>query len=130
MGYKFNAEILNGYKSRKNKSEATFEYGQGVIKINHIEIAEFDEIEIHIQPIIKKVSLMNSNGDDKVAIGYHISANLNISKEFSRYKKIDIDSQLDIEISEGISISECKIKNIDENNMILQNVRIENIEMI
>jgi len=130
MIYKFNAEILNGYKLRRNKSEVTFEYGQGYIKIGDIEIAKFDSIKIHIQPILKENPLNNKGMEDEIAIGYDISANLNISTPYSRYETIDINSQVDIEISEGIIISKCNVKDKDENNMLVQIAKAKNIEIV
>lgn len=132
MNNKFTAEILDKYKLGRITSEDTFEYGKGYIKIDDSELAEFDKLEIHIQPIIKEVSLRKSDGDNKVVVGYKpIYVSLNISKKYSRYNEINGYSQLDIEISDGIIISKCNIKEIKNgNNMILQNVRIENIEMI
>lgn len=129
MDNKFTDEILNEYKLGKITLEETFEYGKGYIKIDGIEIAEFNRLEINIRPIIRKVPLVNAAGEDKVVIGYEpIYARLNISKKYSRYNEIKSYSQLQIEVIDGIFISECNIKNIeDDNNIILQNISIENI---
>ncbi|NMF03910.1 hypothetical protein ACUH7Y_07745 [Clostridium beijerinckii] len=70
MDNKFTDEILNEYKLGKIRLEETFEYGKGYIKIDGIEIAEFNRLEINIRPIIRKVPLVNSAGEDKVVIGY------------------------------------------------------------
>lgn len=129
MEYKFTKEILNGYKSKRNKSEVTFDYGQGCIKMDDMEIAEFSNIKIHIQPILKKNPLKDKGMEDEIAIDYDIHANLNISTPYSRYETIDINSQVDIEISEGIVISNCIVKDKDENNMSVQIACSQNIEM-
>ncbi|NRT78143.1 hypothetical protein [Clostridium beijerinckii] len=129
MEYKFTNEILNGYNSRRNKSEVTFDYGQGSIKIEGIEIAEFDKIEIHVQPILKNNPLKDKAMEDEIAIGYDIRANLNISRRYSRYEMIDINNKIDIEISEGISISECKVQDKNENNISVQIDSTKNIEI-
>ncbi|NRY59876.1 hypothetical protein [Clostridium beijerinckii] len=129
MGYKFTNEILNGYNSKRNKSEATFDYGQGSIKIDDMEIAEFSSIKIHIQPILKENPLRDKGMEDEIAIDYYIRANLNISTTYSRYEMIDINSKVDIEISEGISIFECKVQDKNENNISVQIHSVKNIEI-
>ncbi|NOW03205.1 hypothetical protein [Clostridium beijerinckii] len=129
MGYKFTNEILNGYNSKRNKSEATFDYGQGSIKIDDMEIAEFSRIKIHMQPILKENPLMDKSMEDEIVIGYNIHANLNISRRYSRYEMIHINNKVDIEISEGISISECKVQDKNENNISVQIDSTKNIEI-
>lgn len=118
MNNKFSIEILKGYEKLEIKSEITFEYGRGYIKLDDIEIAEFDRLEINIQPIIKKVSLLNSNGDDGRVIAYKINANLNVSTRYSRYNQINLDSQLNIEVVDEIVVFKCGINSINGDKMI------------
>lgn len=133
MENKFTVELLEKYKLGRITSEDTFEYGKGYIKIGDDYIAEFDKLEIYIEPIIKNIHLMNIDDDNEVATGYEpIYVRLNISTEYSRYNEIKEKpyTQFDIEISDEITISKCNVGNIEGNKMTLQNVRVENIEMI
>jgi hypothetical protein len=124
--YKFNAQILEGYRSMENESEATFEYEKGYIKKDDIEIAEFDKLIINIRPVFG-----NINRDNKRVLEYKISASLNISIPYSRYNEMkkNHETQFNIEISDEIIINKCNVKDIEGNTVTLQNVCIENIEM-